>query len=95
MADEAYHLRALEEEAVETPPRKKLGLGFDAWTSERLSAHLQRATGVRIAPGWLRALLSRRRRFACGRPKHTLSHLRDPEEEVAACEKELAEAQKK
>jgi hypothetical protein len=33
-------------------------------------------------------------RFACGRPKHTLSHLRDPEE-VATCEAELQEAEKK
>jgi len=33
-------------------------------------------------------------RFACGGPKHTLSHLRDPEE-VAACEAELEEAEKK
>jgi hypothetical protein len=43
---------------------------------------------VRLAPGWLRAILARRR-FACGRPKHTLDHLQDPEE-VAACEAELA-----
>jgi len=48
---------------------------------------------VRIAPGWLRVLLGEMR-FACGRPKHTLSHLRDPEE-VAACEVELVEAEKK
>jgi len=90
VADAAY-LRALEE-AVETPPRQ-LGLGFDVWTSERLGAYLKERTGVRIAPGWLRALLARRR-FRCGRPKHTLGHLRDPEE-VAACEAELAEAEKK
>ena len=63
------------------------------WTSERLSAYLARTGGVRIAPGWLRVLLGRMR-FACGRPKHTLSHLRDPEE-VAACEAQLAEAEKK
>lgn len=87
----AAYLGALEE-TVETAPRE-LGLGFDVWTSERLSVHLARATGVRIAPGWLRVLLGRIR-FACGRPKHTLSHLRDPEE-VGACQAELAEAQKK
>lgn len=90
VADDAY-LRAMEE-AVESSPRK-LGLGFDVWTSERLGAYLQRTTGTRIAPGWLRVLLGGKR-FACGRPKHVLSHLRDPEE-VAACEKELAEAEKK
>lgn len=44
---------------------------------------------MRIAPGWLRVLLARER-FACGRPKHTLGHLPDPEE-VAACEAALAE----
>ncbi len=90
VADAAY-LEALEE-AVECSPRR-LDLGFDVWTSERLSAYLSHKTGVRIAPGWLRVLLGRAR-FACGRPKHTLSDLRDPEE-VAACEAELAQAEKK
>ncbi len=86
-ADDAY-LRALEA-AVETLP-PSLGLPFDVWTSDRLSAHLAGTTGVRIAPGWLRALLARRA-FVCGRPKHTLKHLQDPEE-VAACKAALAEA---
>ncbi len=90
VADAAY-LQALEE-ALQTPP-PKLGLGFDVWTSQRLSVYLARTKGVRIAPGWLRVLLGQMR-FACGRPKHTLSHLRDPEE-VAACEAELEEAEKK
>ncbi len=86
-ADAAY-LAALEA-AVETPPRG-LGLPFAAWTSARLCAYLAEQTGVRVAPGWLRALLARRR-FACGRPKHTLGHLQDPAE-VAACEQALAAA---
>ncbi|MBA3415424.1 MAG: winged helix-turn-helix domain-containing protein, partial [Chloroflexia bacterium] len=86
-ADAAY-LAALEA-AVETPPRD-LGLPFDVWTSARLSAHLERATGTRVAPGWLRVLLHRRD-FACGRPKHTLAHLQDPAE-VTACEDALAAA---
>jgi transposase len=89
-ADAAY-LEALER-AVDTPP-PRLGLPFDVWTSARLSAYLAETTGVRIAPGWLRALLARRR-FACGRPKHTLKHLQD-EAEVTACEHELAAAEKK
>ena len=59
------------------------------WTSPRLSAYLAEQTGVRLAPGWLRAILARRR-FACGRPKHTLAHLQDPACE-AACEAALAE----
>ena len=83
-ADEAY-LSALAA-AVATPPRR-LGLPFDVWSSRRLSAYLVETTGIRIAPGWLRVLLHRAR-FACGRPKHTLAHLQDPEE-VAACETAL------
>jgi transposase len=86
-ADAAY-LAALER-TVETPPRE-LGLRFDVWTSPRLSAYLAETTGLRIAPGWLRALLARRD-FVSGRPKHTLKHLRDAAE-VAACEAELAAA---
>jgi transposase len=89
-ADAAY-LAALEQ-AVATPPRS-LGLPFDAWSSRRLSAHLAAQTGVRIAPGWLRVLLHRQR-FACGRPKHTLVHLQDPDE-VAACETALRAAGEK
>ncbi len=88
---DAGYLEALDR-AVDTPP-PSLGLPFDVWTSARLSAYLAETTGVRIAPGWLRALLARRR-FACGRPKHTLKHLQD-EAEVAACEHELAAAEKK
>jgi hypothetical protein len=62
-------------------------LPFDVWTSRRLSAYLAETTGVRIAPGWLRVLLHQQH-FACGRPKHTLGHLQDPDE-VAACEDAL------
>ncbi len=50
--------------AAETSPRE-LGLAFDVWTSARLSAYLAETTGVRIAPGWVRALLSEQR-FRCG-----------------------------
>src|ERR687894_815449 len=84
-ADAAY-LRTLEATVETAPPT--LGLPFDVWTSDRLSVYLGQTTGVRIAPGWLRALLARRD-FVCGRPKHTLKHLQDPAE-VAACRAELA-----
>jgi len=84
-ADAAYQ-QALER-AVTTPPRD-LGLGFDVWTSARLSTYLAQTTGISLAPSWIRGLL-RRRRFACGRPKHTLKHLQDPAE-VAACQAQLA-----
>jgi transposase len=89
-ADDAY-LAALER-AADTSPRD-LGLGFDVWTSARLSAYLAKETGTAIAPGWLRVVLGRQR-FACGRPKHSVAHLQDPAE-VAACEERLARAEKK
>jgi transposase len=82
---DAVYLAALAR-AVETPPRT-LGLLFDAWTSPRLSAYLAETTGVRIAPGWIRALLARER-FRTGRPKHTLGHLQDPVAR-AVCEEVL------
>lgn len=89
-ADASYHV-ALAALAERDP--RTLGLPFDAWTSARLSAYLVETTGVRIAPSWLRTLLIRQR-FRCGRPKHTLDHLRDPEA-VAACEAAIAAAEKK
>ena len=84
-ADGAY--RAALEQAVATPP-PELGLPFDVWTSDRLSAYLVETTGIRIAPGWIRALLSQQD-FVTGRPKHTLTHLQDAEA-IAAFEQELA-----
>ena len=75
-ADAAY--RGALEQAVTTPP-PEVGLPFDVWTSARLSAYLAEQTGVRIAPGWIRALLSQAD-CGCGRPKHTLDHLQDPTE---------------
>ena len=89
-ADAAH--RTQLERLGETEPAT-LGLPCDMWTSARLGAHLATPTGVRITPGWLRALLGRRR-FACGRPKHTLTHLQDAAA-VRACEAELAAAEKK
>ena len=86
-ADAAY--RRAAETALATPPRT-WGLPFDVWTSARLSASLAETTGVRIAPGWLRALLGRWD-YVCGRPKHTLKHLQDPAA-VTACVEELAAA---
>lgn len=85
-ADAAY-LAALEQAVATAPPA--LGLPFDVWTSGQLSAYLAETTGVQIAPGWVRALLSQRS-WVCGRPKHTLHHLQDPDE-VAACEQMLAD----
>jgi transposase len=83
---DGHYLTALEAAVDSVPPA--LGLPFDVWTSSRLSAYLLETTGVRVSPGWIRALLARQR-FACGRPKHSLRHLQDPDE-LAACEAELA-----
>jgi transposase len=89
-ADAAY--RAALAVAVETPPRD-LGLGFDVWTSPRMATYLAERTGVVLSAGWVRAILNQQD-FACGRPKHTLKHLQDPEE-VAACQEQLAAGEKK
>jgi transposase len=74
-ADAGY--RAALAQAVGTPPRD-LGLGFDVWTSARLSVYLAETTGVRLAAGWVRVLLHQAG-FVSGRPTHTLHHLQDPE----------------
>lgn len=89
-ADAPY--RAALATAVATPP-PTLGLPFDVWTSNRLSAYLVETTGIRIAPGWIRALLNRQD-FVTGRPKHTLKHRQDATE-IAAFEAELAAAGEK
>jgi transposase len=88
--DAAYGQRLVT--AVETPPRE-LELGFDVWTSARLATYLAEQTGVAVSPGWLRHLLTQQD-FVSGRPKHTLKHLQDPAE-VAACQQQLAAAEKK
>jgi transposase len=75
-ADAVYRVALAQ--AVMTKPTE-LGLPFDVWTSARLSAYLAETTGVEVAPGWVRALLSRQD-FVCGRPKHTLDHLQTPVE---------------
>jgi len=89
-ADATY--RTALETAVTTPP-PEFGLPFDIWTSDRLSAYLAETTGVRIAPGWLRALLNRQD-LVTGRPKHTLQDLQDAAA-ITAFESELAAAGEK
>jgi transposase len=85
------YLAALEA-AVGTPPRA-IGLEFDVWTSERLSAYLAEQTGIRLSPGWLRVLLVQRD-WVSGRPKLSVRHLRQAAE-VAACEAVLEAAGEK
>jgi transposase len=85
------YLAALEA-AVSTPPRT-LGLEFDVWTSERLSAYLAEQTSIRLSPGWLRVLLAHHD-WVSGRPKLSVRHLRQAAE-VAACEAALEAAGEK
>lgn len=93
-ADSTYatgaNLRALAERS--TPPRE-LGLEFDVWTSERLSAYLAEQIGSRLTPGWLPVLLAQRE-WVRGRPKLSVRHLRRAAE-VAACQAALTAADKK
>jgi transposase len=88
---DAPYLAALDA-AVTSNPRT-LGLLYDVWTSARLSAYLAEHTGVRLAPGWLRALLTQRD-YACGRPKHTLKPLQD-EAAIVTFTEELAKVGEK
>jgi transposase len=85
------YLAALEA-VVSTPPRA-LGLEFDVWTSERLSAYLAEQTGIRLSPGWLRVLLAQHE-WVSGRPQLSVRHLRQAAE-VAACEAALEAAGEK
>jgi transposase len=85
---DAASCAALAQAVATYPP--ELGLPFDVWTAGRLSADLVETTGVRIAPGWVRVRRGQQE-FGCGRPHHTLRHLRDAEE-VAACEREVPAA---
>ncbi len=88
---DASYLEALDAALATTP--KALGFPYDVWTSARLSAYLADKTGVTIVPSWLRTLL-KRRDYTHGRPKHTLSHLQDPDA-TAACADLLAAVGKK
>jgi transposase len=88
---DAVYLTKLDAALATTPAA--LGLPYDVWTSGRLSAYLAQTSGVRLAPGWLRAVL-KRRGYVYGRPKHTLTHLQDPAV-TAACAQTLAAAEKK
>lgn len=63
---------------VRTDPRK-LGYAFARWTAPRLSQYLWEKTRVRLSPGWITKLLSRRE-ILWRRTKRTIRNLQDPEE---------------
>lgn len=68
----------LLKEAVAKSPRD-MGYVFTAWTQERLREHLARRTRVILSVGHLSRLM-RDHKIVYRRPKHGMSHLRDPAE---------------
>lgn len=69
---------ALLKEAVQVSPRD-LGYPFSCWTLERLREHLARKTHILLSPPHLSRLMSENN-IVYRRPKHGMSHLRDPQE---------------
>ena len=67
--------RAALRKAVLTPPQE-LGYGFSVWSLARLSAHLEKATGVRLSDDQLGRIM-RQEKFSFRRPKHTMKGKRD------------------
>jgi len=69
---------ALLKEAVRKNPRD-LGYLFSCWTLDRLREHLARKTHVIMSVSPL-SRLPGEHKIVCRRPKHDMSHLRDPQE---------------
>jgi transposase len=69
---------ALLKEAVGASPRD-LGYPFSAWTLERLREHLARRTRIVLCSAYLSRLMSEND-IVYRRPKHGMTHLRDPQE---------------
>jgi len=72
-ATDAYCLK-LEEMLSKEP--SEYGYRFAIWTSDRLRAHLEKETGIRLSEVRFRALL-KKKGYRYRRPKHDLSHLQD------------------
>ena len=69
---------ALLREAVQRSPRE-LGYPFSSWTLERLREHLALQTGIQLHPNSLSRIMAEND-IVYRRPKHSMDHLRDPEE---------------
>jgi transposase len=69
---------ALLKQAVQGDPRE-MGYVFGCWTLERLREHLARKTRVIISTGYLARLMAENQ-LVYRRPKHGMTHLRDPRE---------------
>lgn len=72
-ADDAYSLALVE--VIEKEP-SEVGYDFMIWTVERLSAYLEKVTGIALSESRLRALI-KRKGYRYRRPKHDLGHLQD------------------
>ena len=81
-ADAAYSTALAE--VIEKEP-KELGYDFMLWTVERLSAHLEKETGIRLSESRLRALI-KRKGYRYRRPKRDLGHLQDKDAKEQASE---------
>jgi transposase len=89
-ATEAYCLK-LEEVLSKEP--SEYGYRFAIWTSDRLVAHMEKETGIRLSERRLRALL-KKKGYRYRRPKYDLSHLQDKKAKNQA-EKLLEEMKKR
>ena len=81
-ADDAYNLALVE--VLEKEP-SEVGYDFSIWTVERLSAHLEKVTGIVLSESRLRALI-KRKGYRYRRPKHDLGHLQDKQAKSKAAE---------
>lgn len=75
-ADQRY-VELLKQAVTRRPAQ--YGYVFGCWTLERLREHLARKTRVRLSAAHLARLMARHR-IVYRRPKHGMTHLRDPQE---------------
>ena len=64
--------------AVRTPPQE-IGYEFSSWSVGRLREHLGRKTKILVSEGHLARLMAKHG-IVYRRPRHDLSHMRDPAE---------------
>ncbi len=81
-ADDAYSQALVE--VIEKEP-SEVGYNFTIWTVERLSAHLEKITGIALSESRLRALI-KGKGYHYRRPKHDLGHLQDKQAKAKAAE---------
>ena len=79
-ADAEYTAALLE--VIEKEP-SELGYDFTIWTIDRLRAHLEKKTGIRLSESRFRALL-KRKGYRYRRPKYDLGHMQDKDAKAKA-----------